>query len=169
MILPNLWKYACIAAISAFALQTIRIEGILFIKGYKTENQELQSDIAAIEVAQKLSKELQEKQLARQEEKYTKSAIEVQNNALENVEKYGVLAANYIAANRVRASAVRCDSQPAAPGPRSGGAPDPVGAGGTPKLVAVTEKDVKVCTDNTAKAEAGHDFAVELQRINEGR
>ena len=72
-------------------------------------------------------------------------------------------AARYIAAHRLRGQAPQGAASPALASAESGGAQSADRSSGAAELVAVNAGDIDVCTINTARLEAAHDWAIGLE------
>lgn len=179
---PILRGIAFIALAIALAVQTARLEGLhvwpVSITGWiKTaETRELQID-ALLAAQEQAKKDARAARLAK-ETVYRDIAERIDDNAQDSLEGAMRAADRFIAAGGLRAEAtgnLRC-SPGTSPGDR--GAADPDRTGRAPQLdaagvgdaagladgfVVVRAEDVRICTSNTVKAEAGRKFAIEVE------
>ena len=171
------------AAVAGFGLiQTARLEGMkvwpIAIEGQRPRADRLQADLDAAMLAQKLAAEKARNERLAHEAEYRDIARTVDKDAKVDLTVSMDAADRYIATNRVRwqwPEGVECPNAGTPTG--SDRARDPEGAGGTPQLdgpgalratredglVLVSEADIRVCTANTIKAEAGRAFALEVE------
>lgn len=135
--------------LSLALLQTVRIEGFLFIDGYKETLAERDKTIADIAVAQEQADLAQTKMLADTIQKYKEQANEADIRASAAASTGRAAADRYADAHRVRADALcarQADTTPASP------ATPPVdGPSALPDMVAVPRKDYDVLTNNTTR------------------
>lgn len=184
---------ALVLAIAAFgAVQTIRLEGLkvwpLSIEGWKPKAEARQAQIDAMLEAQALAAEVARARRLERESQYRDIAERIDENAQAELEGSLRAADRFIAAGGVRAEAnrsVRCSTGTSAEDHR---AEDPAGTRRAPQLdaaetapleeqagqaaraaqddfVLVSTADVRICTVNTVKAEAGAALANQLQAL----
>lgn len=183
--LKGLW-FAAIAAAFAVLLgllvvQTVRLEGLkiwpLEVEGWKPTAERLRLDLDHVLTAQRHAELEQLRVNAAAEKTYSAIANRIDEHAETDLARQLGAANRYIAAHRVRseAAAGAFGRTGAATGDR--GAEDPGTAGRTAQLddpgaadrvagagdlVVVSAEDVRICTVNTIKAEAGHTLATAL-------
>lgn len=123
-----------------------------------------ESDRAAYEQAQKdaEAKALAAKEAA--EGHYRQIAERADHDHQTELADANARAERYIAANRVRRHGAASPSGGPSATPQDNGAGGGNGPGEPPELVAVTEDDVRICTENTTRLEAVRDWALELTR-----
>ena len=177
---------ALVLAIAAFgAVQTIRLEGLkvwpLSIEGWKPKAERLQRLIDDIDEAQRLAAEVAREQREAKESQYRDIAERIEDNAQADLDGSLRAADDFIAAGGMRAEAGR--SAPCRAGTAAGDhrAEDPAGTRRATQLDAATSAqpdpqpeglvlispaDVRICTVNTVKAEAGHQLATQLQEAS---
>ncbi len=182
---------ALVLAIGVFgAGQTIRLEGLkvwpLSIEGWKPKAERLQAQIDAMTLAQLLAAEEAEAARLAQEQRYRDIAERIEDNAQADLDGSLRAADDFIAAGGMRAEAGR--SAPCRAGTAAGDhrAEDPAGPRRAPQLdaatgaqpdagarlepaeglVLISPADVRICTVNTVKAEAGHQLATQLQEAS---
>lgn len=178
---------ALVLAIAAFgAVQTIRLEGLkvwpLSIEGWKPLAEARQAQIDDIMEAQALAAEIARARRLERESQYRDIAERIDQNAQADLDGSLRAADRFIAAGGMRAEAnrsVRCSTGTGAEDHR---AEDPAGTRRAPQLdaapsaqpqpqpaeglVLVSPADVRICTVNTVKAEAGHELATQLQEAS---
>jgi hypothetical protein len=181
---------ALVIAIAAFgAVQTIRLEGLkvwpLSIEGWKPKAEARHAQIDAMLKAQALAAEVAKSRRLAQESQYRDIAERIDDNAKTDLDGSLRAADRFIAAGGMRAEAgrsVRCSTGTAAGDHR---AEDPAGTRRAPQLdaapsaqpdtiaqpqpeglVLISPADVRICTVNTVKAEAGHELATQLQEAS---
>lgn len=179
---------ALVLAIAAFgAVQTIRLEGLkvwpLSIEGWKPRAEAGERLIADIMVAQELAEQMARSQRLETESEYRGIAERIDHNAQADLDGSLRAADRFIAAGGMRAEAGRsapCRARTAAGDHR---AEDPAGTRRAPQLdaspsvqpdpqpqpeglVLISPADVRICTVNTVKAEAGHQLATQLQEAS---
>lgn len=145
-----------VAALTFAAVQTVRIEGLLFIDGYKDEVAALRKKVSDMETASDEAWMLAQKQVAETEAHYTNLAKENVRVETEIRTVYRDRAGAY--ADRMRADQV-CRA-PATPTP--GGDPAPLGDRPGPDAVVLGRADFDILVGNTARLEAVHNWAEEL-------
>ncbi|MCB2085045.1 MAG: hypothetical protein KDE07_01185 [Sphingomonadaceae bacterium] len=167
------------------AVQSIRLEGFkiwpIDVEGWKPKAERLQATIDNITAAQDLAEQNARTARLEDEAEYRGITERIDNNAKRDLALAGDATELFIAAGGVRpegadrspgrAGACTQDRDPA----------DTQGAGRAPELdatphrspsglpdgyVIVRADDVRLCTINTIKAEAGHELAVELERAS---
>lgn len=153
------------------AVQTVRLEGLsvwpLKFEGWKPRAERLARDLDHVKAAQvvALERALAEKHKA--ETKYLKLANRIQEDAQNDRAVALGDAERYIAANRVRCEAAGRTAGQSVTATADHSAGHPQGAGSVPELdgglVAVPAEDVRICSVNTVKAQAGHELAVGLE------
>lgn len=169
-----------VLALVAFAVvQTVRLEGFklwpLSIEGAVPRAERLEDEIGALLRGQAEAERLAAAEKAATEAAYRDIAKGIDDAFEENLEGELAAAARFVAANRVRCPAVGSPPGRAVAAAGDNGAGSAQGAGGAaeldaaggaavlPGLVAVPDDDVRICTTNTLKAEAGHRLATELE------
>ena len=181
---------ALVLAIGVFgAVQTVRLEGLkvwpLSIEGWKPKAEARQAQIDAMLKAQALAAEVAKSRRLAQESQYRDIAERIDDNAKTDLDGSLRAADRFIAAGGMRAEAgrsVRCSTGTAAGDHR---AKDPAGTRRAPQLdaapsaqpdtiaqpqpeglVLISPADVRICTVNTVKAEAGQELATQLQEAS---
>ena len=170
---------AALLIVGFAVVQTVRLEGFKLwpfkVEGPLGKVDRLEGELHAILTAQEFATELAEADKALHEAAYRDIARGIDDAFDKNLDGELAAAARFVAANRVR-----CPASGSAAGGASGSAGDhgagsaqgaggaaeldgPGGAGDLPGLVAVPDDDVRICTVNTLKAEAGHRLAAELE------
>lgn len=183
---------ALFLAIAAFAaVQTVRLEGLkvwpLSIEGWKPKAERLQRLIDDIAEAQRLAAEKARAARLDQETTYRDIAKRIDDHAQADLDGSLRAADRFIAAGGMRAEAgrsVRCSAGTAAGDhraedpagtrrapqldatPEPEGEPQPGLIKGAGDLILVSPADVRICTVNTVKAEAGHELATRLQEAS---
>lgn len=172
---------ALVLSIAVFgAVQTVRLEGLkvwpLSIEGWKPKAEASERLVADIMIAQDLAEEMARSQRLAQESTYRDIAERIEDNAQADLDGSLRAADDFIAAGGMRAEAGR--SAPCRAGTAAGDhrAEDTAGTGRAPQLdaaasaqpqpedlVMISPADVRICTVNTVKAEAGHQLATQLQ------
>jgi hypothetical protein len=130
-------------------LQTVRIEGFLFIDGYKETLAERDKTIADIAAAQAQADIAQAKMIADTIQKYKERANEADTRAAAAASTGRAAADRYAVTHRVRADAL-CARQ-ADTAPTSPAAPPADGPGALPDMVAMPRKDYDILTANTTR------------------
>ena len=179
---------ALVLAIAAFgAVQTIRLEGLkvwpLSVEGWKPRAEASERLVADIMIAQDLAEEMAKAERRAQEQRYRDIAERIEDNAQADLDGSLRAADRFIAAGGMRAEAGRsapCRAGTAASDHR---AEDPAGTRRAPQLdaatgaqpdaqpqpeglVLISPADVRICTVNTVKADAGHQLATQLQEAS---
>ena len=181
---------ALVLAIGVFgAVQTVRLEGLkvwpLSIEGWKPKAEARQAQIDAMLLAQLLAAEEAKAARLAKESQYRDIAERIDEDAKTELDGSLRAADRFIAAGGMRAEAgrsVRCSTGTAAGDHR---AEDPAGTRRAPQLdaapsaqpdtiaqpqpeglVLISPADVRICTVNTVKAEAGHELATQLQEAS---
>jgi hypothetical protein len=168
-----------LAAVGFGVVQTVRLEGFKVwpfkVEGALAKVDRLEGELQAILAAQAAAEKLARAQKAANEAAYRRIAEGIDDAFEENLDGELAAAARFIAANRVRCpTPARGASRTIATAGDSGAeslgggsrAAELDAAGGDPvlpDLVAVPADDVRICTVNTLKAEAGHRLATELK------
>lgn len=165
------------------AVQTARIEGLklwpVAIEGWKPKAERFERALANVRVAEQLAAAWAEAARLNQEARYRAVAqrtdIDAKREtsvALSDAELF-IAGGGHAGARQLRAQVDRGAGSPAGTGPGNHRPGDPEGAGQAPELdetegpmIAVTADDVRVCTVNTVKAEAAHDWAVALEEAS---
>ncbi len=153
------WKLAfLVLPIILFAgVQTARIEGFLWIDGYKEKLAQRDKTIADLKEASAKNLAAQIEQKRQWEQTSTKLAKDRDNAYQAGREEGDALASAYIARNRVRKGSGG-SSTPAAPGERADpGVPEEVPA----DAVMVSADDVRQCTAAVNYAVQAHMYAME--------
>lgn len=172
-------------ALAIFAgVQTARIEGFhvwpVNMTGWKKTAQDRQATIDQLAAAQDLAAATAHAARVAQESTYRDIAERIDENAEDSIESAMAAADRFIANGGLRGQAPGsqpCSARTAGSDHRAEGFDgtgratelDASGAGaadlGEPAddLVLVSAADVRICTRNTVKAEAGHDLAVKLE------
>ena len=180
-----------VGALGLAAVQTVRLEGLqvwpIAIDGWIEVAADRQQQIDSFLQAQASAEDAAQEQKRNDEARYRAIAQRIDDNAQDETESALRLADEFIAAGglqREGAGSAPCPApacagdhradDPAAAsraaqlddaGDRPGaGLADRTGEG----LVTVTAEDIRICTRNTIKAEAGRDFALQLQQASAG-
>lgn len=155
--------------VALLAVQTVRLEGFklwpLHMEGWKPKAERLQTDLDAMKRAQKAAADAAKAARLAEEARYRQLAEDTdaklqqaQSRALDSAERF-------IVAHRLPAH-VAGPASGSGTGPESDRAGGDHGAGGTAELaadfVAVSADDVRICTRNTARLVAAHDWAATL-------
>lgn len=171
------------------AVQTVRLEGFkvwpLSLQGWKPRAEAAEKTIADIAAAQVLAGDKAKAARIAQEDRYRGIAGRIDDNAQADIGNEMDGAERFIAAGGVRPEGNRglggrigtaCPSDGARPAETAGrpaelddteaGAAAPVIGDG---LVLVLAEDVRICTTNTIKAEAGRAFALEIEAASSGQ
>lgn len=190
--LKGLWLAAIAAAmlivIAIAAVQTARIEGFkvwpVSVEGWKPKAQRLDRDLTAVLRAQRAAEQAQRSVNAAAEQTYSTIAERIDDHAKDDLPRQLGAADRFIAAHRVRSEAAggalgragaAAGDYHAQSAQGAGGAAelDDAGAAGlaahADDLVAVPAEDVRICTVNTVKAEAGHALATQLEAASNGK
>jgi hypothetical protein len=173
------------AVLALLAVQTVRLEGLklwpLSVEGWKPTAQRLTLDIAAIRREQGLAGETAKSERLQQEARYRGIAERIDDDAQERLAGAMDAADRFIAAGGVQPRTLGSSRGRAGTGCQDRGARNPQGTGpeaeldaaeiggdfGVPEgLVIVPAEDVRICTTNTIKAEAGRELAIELERAS---
>jgi hypothetical protein len=178
------WKGAIIAVlVIVVGVQTTRLEGFklwpLHMEGYVAKADRLEHEVAAFKEAQKQATRAQQKINDDRRQVTDAIATGVDDNA--NIETPAAHSSTdaYIRDHRLRPQAVGGtrgsahpasasegpgDTQAASTASQLDAAPaDQTGPIADDTLVVATAKDLRVCTDNTLTAEAGVDYASQLE------
>jgi len=179
---------AILAPTTIAAVQTIRLEGLqvwpLSITGWieTAENRQDQID-RMIEANEAAAAKAKAARLA-QESLYRDIAQRIDDDAQDNLDAALRAADRFIAAGGMRAQAAGNPRCGAGTGAEDRSAEDPAGAGRPAQLdagvdrqtaglaeglVLVSAEDIRICTRNTIKAEAGHQLATRLQAASAGQ
>jgi len=145
-----------VAALTLAAVQTVRIEGFLFVDGYKDEVASLQKKVSDMETASNEAWMLAQKQVAETEAHYAKLAKENARAETEIRTVYRDRGSAY--ADRMRADQV-CRAPTAS---ASGGDPAPLGDRPGPDAVILGRADFDILVGNTARLEAVHNWGEEM-------
>lgn len=175
------------AAVGFGLVQTARLEGLKLwpfaIEGQRPRGDRLQARLDDIARAQELAAQNARNERLEHEAEYRDIARTVDEGAKVDLTVSMDAADRYIAANRVWQwpEGIQCPRGLAGTAAGSDGAGDPEGTGRTAqldgpgavraargdgpdrKMVLVSEADIRVCTANTVKAEAGRAFALEVE------
>lgn len=183
---------AAFLALAVFAgVQTARIEGFhvwpVSVTGWKKTAQDRQATIDELVDAQGDAEAIAEAARAATEAAYSDIAERIDDNAQDTLDTALAAADRFVAAGGMRAETAghpaRCAPAPAGdhgarhpetarPAPQldaaGPGAADPgqaaAGSGESAEgLVLVSPADIRICTVNTVKAEAGHALATQLE------
>lgn len=171
--------FVLLALVAALVVQTVRIEGFAFwpfkFEGLAAKVERLQGDLDRAKAAQALAEKAQRAVLQRAAEDYEQLAKEKDIEARSEMQIALGDADRHIAANSVRVETIGCPSGGTFASAQGDSARDIEGAGqstvldatayrpGLKSLVAVLADDVRICTENTIKAEAAHDWARGLE------
>lgn len=149
------------------------------IEGAHDKIDRLEAEIEGMNIAQEQSGQLAKKQREANEAEYRDIAADVDRNAGTALDRGFASADRYIRANRVWQwpEGVPCSNTGTAAG--GDGTGNPQGAGQTSELdgsrtgrgsgtrgdgmVVVTAEDVRICTENTVKAEAARDYVTRVE------
>lgn len=169
---------------AALAIQTIRLEGLriwpVSVTGWKEKAIDRQLVIDQLIEAQTIATERAEQARQAQADTYRDIAERIDDNAQDSLGSAMDAADRFIAAGGMRAEATghpaRCPASPAGNhraedtegtgSPAQLDAPDlgeGPAAGRAEGLVLVSPADIRICTENTVKAEAGRDLALQLE------
>lgn len=177
---------AIAAALAVAAVQTVRMEGLkiwpLVIDGWKPRALAAEATIAAIAREQALAGEIAKAERMGKEAQYRGIAERIDDNARDKLEDYGAATERFIAAGGVRPKAAGSARGRTGASATDRDARDPQGRGRSAELdaalrepveddglvipegfVLVEAEDVRICTVNTIKAEAGRALALELE------
>jgi len=154
--------------LALLAVQTARIEGFrvwpINIEGWKPLAQRMQAERDALIDAQEKAGAAQAAVNAAAQSRYQQLAERADNEHERNLEAARLGARNYITANRLRPAPDH--SAPgetvAATGSDSASSSDGPGAPAIVDAIAITESDLLICTDNTARLVAVREWALGL-------
>lgn len=140
--------------------------GFVGIEGSAPKNQRLEGEIQAMLTAQDMATDLQQAVNDQMEQGFADLAERIDENAQIQLGAARAATDSFIARNRVQPCPAIPTGGPdrAASADRAG---SPADGPGMSELagVLVSERDVRICTDNTIKAIAGHELATELVRM----
>lgn len=154
------------------------------IEGVHDRADRLEAEIKGIELAQGQAGQMAKDQREANEDEYRDIAADVDRNAGTALDRGFASADRYIRANRVWQwpEGVPCSNAGTAAG--GDGTGNPQGAGQTSELdgsrtgrgsgargdgmVVVSAEDVRICTENTVKAEAARDYVTKVERASKG-
>lgn len=144
---------------------------ILFIEseGYRPAYKRVLTDNKRILAAQAEAERLQRQINQEVEDGVAESSERIDREKYEELSDQLAVAEQFIRNNRVRGQADRCPSGPtgAAAQDRSAGDSEAAGAtaivDGAEDLVLVPSNDIRICTTNTLQAEAGREFALDVE------
>lgn len=122
----------------------------------------LTSEIAQFRDAQAQATAIAQQALRHQEAAYIAKAQEADHAYQTQLAAAQSSADRYIASHRVRASGGAGSAGSAIASPQGSSAQSGDGPGTEPDMVAVTAGDIQVCTTNTQRLEAVHDWALSL-------
>lgn len=173
------------ALLSMLVAQTIRLEGFklwpLSLDGWKSRAMAAEATIAEIAREQALAGEIATAKRIGKEAQYRGIAERIDDNAQDQLVAADAAAERFIAAGGVRPQAAGCPRSTAGTGTEDRDTGNPQGAGQAAQLdaaetggdfglpegyVIVPADDVRICTANTIKAEAGRALAIELERAS---
>jgi hypothetical protein len=149
-------------------IASLALAAVLFVRGnrYQAKLSECTAgrvaDRKAFEAAAAASLAKAVAAKAAQEARYASLAKDADNAHEAQLADARAAAERYIARNRVRPQAASGSTGGTAAPAESGGPGSADSAGGAPVMVAVTEADIGVCTDNTLRLEAARDWALSL-------
>lgn len=149
-----------LALILALGVQQARIEGFLWIDGYKDQIASLWGSLAKIESAQKEAKANAIAAKAETERKYAQKAMEADREHQTELADARASADAYIRAHRVPAGTCGASSGAVA----AGGDSDTGVPASVPANVIVAEADVRACTDLYTYGVKAHDWALSLSQ-----
>ncbi|QQN73178.1 hypothetical protein [Croceicoccus sp. YJ47] len=162
-----------IAAFQSVQLGGMRI-GPIAVEGWRPKAVRLAQELKAVAAAQDAANARARKDHARAEAAYRQLAQRIDDNADAQTPEAMAAADRYIAAHRVRAKTADCPPggtftpagdrgaghAEAAGRPAELDAPDHKSDG---DMVVVSAADVRICTSNTLRAEAAHDWALAIE------
>ena len=160
-VLSKVYAAVAVFCLSLALIQTVRIEGFLFVDGYKDEIASLEKQIVDNDRASDEAWLIAQKQVKDTEAYYAAKAKET-----EDVE--ATIRTVYVDRSNANAGRMRADkvcSALAAPTP--GGDPAPRDNGPGPDAVVVARPDYDILVGNTARLEAIHQWGDAL--IKDGR
>jgi hypothetical protein len=153
-----------IAALALAFVQTVRIEGFLFIHGYKQDLREADAKIAGMQVASDANRKAAEDQVAAIQLQYDQSAQEAQNEYETQLAAARGSLSDYVRSHRLpRYAGGQCAASGTGEGKDS---PIPSGLSPDPGMVAVRETDLQALVDWLAVGVEAHNQAID--KINRG-
>lgn len=172
--------------LALLAVQTARLEGLriwpLEIEGWKPMAIRIGGEIDLIRLEQGLAGEMAKGRRLEKEEQFRRIAERIDDNAEDQLAEAAAAAERFISAGGVRAKTAGCPRGRAGAGTQDRDPGNPKGAGQATELDATEDRsdiglpegyvivpadDVRICTVNTIKAEAGRALAIELERASE--
>lgn len=175
-----------LAILALLVLQTVRLEGFkvwpFVLEGWKPQALRLADEIILIRREQGLAGEVATARRLEKQEQYRGIAERIDDNAQDEIAEAGAAAERFISDGGVRVQTARCPRSRAGAGTEDRDAGNPQGAGQATELdaaqdsgafglpegfVIVPADDVRICTTNTIKAEAGRALAIELERASQ--
>ena len=129
-------------------------------RGKSHAENELTSTIAAYTAAQIEAEQLAIAARDKQEQQYKDKAHAADLKYTETLADAGDAAARFISSHRLRPQG-QCAASKATTPAESGGAESAVGSG-EGAFVAVADSDIHICTENTLRLKAAHDWAIGL-------
>ncbi|MCP9222732.1 hypothetical protein MKP08_08240 [Erythrobacter sp. LQ02-29] len=174
-------------------VQTVRIDGLALrpfgfkvfaIEGLTETVVKRDEELAAIKSAQNLAAQLARNARLERERIYSDLAERIDHDATADLDTALGATERFIAAGGMRGQAARCPGGATRTGPADQGSRGSEGARRAPQLdapgagdgnsagedseglVLVSAEDVRLCTLNTIKAEAGHRLAIDLEKAS---
>lgn len=147
-----------IAALTFGAVQTVRIEGFLFLDGFKDRIEDLEQDLKDAEKASDGNRQAAERQVQVWEDTSGTVGRKNENEYRENRSVVRNAVRDYANANRVRSEVPICPAAPAAEGTDTA---VPVGMPPDTGLVAIGERDLQALADWALVGIQAHNQAVE--------
>lgn len=149
--------------ISGFGVH-LPLVGFVGIEGKQAKIDRLESEIQAMIAAQTTAADMQQAVNDAMQEQFDKIAERIDENAKVQLVAARAATDSFIARNRVQP----CPATPTSgtdQAASAGNAGSAENETGLPELagVFVSERDVRICTDNTVRALAGHKLATELE------
>lgn len=167
------------------AVQTVRLEGFklwpIEAEGWKPKAVRLADEITLIRLEQGVAGEAAKAQRLEQEDQYRGISERIDDDAQDQLAEAAAAAERFIAARGVRPKAAGCPRGRAGAGAQDRDAPNPQGTSQAAELDATPDRrdfgvpegyvivpadDVRICTVNTIKAEAGRELAIELEKAS---
>ena len=182
----KLYGAIALVALLAFGVQTVRLEGLhvwpVSITGWIKTAEDRQAALDVVAAAEELAAARAAAARLERERIYSDIAERIDDNADAKLDGALDAAERFIAAGGVRGEANRSASRAARAATEDRGTGGSEGAGRSAELddpggaaddragtglVLVPANDVRICTVNTIKAEAAHEFVLELEQASE--
>lgn len=154
-----------LALVLALSWQTVRIEGFLWIDGFKDRIASLRGSLAEIQAAQEVAQYRAIAAKAEAERKYAEKAKEIDREHQAELADASDRAERHIAANRVQCPSVGSQGSGSIAAAEDHSAAGSDGSGSTAIVdaVAVEAEDIRICTTNTARLQSVRDWAKGLE------